>query len=104
MKRSEHDHNSGSTYTSIYWRVEEVINRATNNKSHPKWGSRVIEIDTDEWTCQACGTIQREGLPKYLVPLDDTLGEFFKICSNCKHIQFVHKIDYIHQLIRLVRV
>lgn len=100
----KHAHNSGVIYQKSYWKIEAVIERATNNKSHPKWGDRILNMETNTWTCQACGVEQAENLPKYMIPFDDTLGEFFKICSNCKHIQFTYKIDYIHQLIRLVRV
>ena len=95
----------GGRHFSEYWDIEALVDRVTSNKSHPKWGSEVVlEMDESKWSCQVCGTEQTLILPQYLIPLDDTLGDLFKICSVCKHKQIINNIRYIHQLIRLVRL
>jgi hypothetical protein len=88
-----------------YWSIKSVISRATNRKSHPKYGDDTLGIDIPEgqWTCQSCGKVQADELPYYLIPLDEMIKDIFKICSVCKHEQIIHKIETIHQLIRLVR-
>lgn len=94
----------GGRHATEYWSITSVIKRSLSGKSTPKYGSRSV-IDDEErvWCCQSCGQEQDVLIPQYLIPFDSSLAEIFKICPVCKHKQVLHKIEYIGQLISLIR-
>lgn len=55
-----------------------------------------------EWYCQSCSQLQPEGVAQYMIPINETLREYVRVCSICKHKQISEKINY-RQLIIVVR-
>lgn len=72
-----------------------------------KWGGANLGLfieDMDEWCCQACGGKQPRGLPSYMLPHDSYKRDYFRICSVCKALALVRRIEYMMSLTSLTRI
>lgn len=84
-----------------YISVEKVLKRA--RQGWTKWGgsNNSYRDVTPEWYCQACNEKQTDGLPSYLIKIQE--GEYGRICSVCFHEAIVRKINNIFDLISFLR-
>lgn len=69
-----------------------------------KWGGAnhgIVKEKLEEWYCQGCGKKQRDGLPSYMIPIDDVDGrDFVRVCSNCEHLLWINKARKTFQVLK----
>ena len=71
-----------------------------------KWGGAtngLAKETLDEWYCQSCGKKQTKTLPSYMVPLDGSNRDFFRVCSECKAKAVKNHVSFVFDLIKLVK-
>lgn len=71
-----------------------------------KWGGRrmgTVKEELDEWFCQGCGRKQIKELPAYLLPQDEDMREYVRVCSECKNLVVSYQLDQFDELIKLIR-
>lgn len=78
--------------------------RGTGGWSKHGGGRQNLEKEQlEEWACQSCGQQQTKDLPQYMIPLDDFLKDFLRICSRCQHIAQKKQITQYSYLIKFTR-
>lgn len=86
--------------------IEEEVSYTKKMYGWSKWGGRTMGLivdEIDEWSCQSCGLPQTKTLPSYMFPLDPAKRDYCRVCSVCKNMAVLKKIEYMMSLIREVR-
>lgn len=84
------------------YQLERKQDNRPKLRSWTKYSKRscLIRENLEEWVCQACGETQVKELPSYIFPFNH---EYLRVCSKCKNIMLVTRIEEFYELIRIVR-
>jgi len=62
-----------------------------------------VKEELDTWYCQACGSLQIQLLPSYMIPMNDMDREYGRVCTTCKARSNLKRLKYLGQLLNLMR-
>lgn len=63
----------------------------------------LVKQENDTWYCQSCGEEYPEEMSPFMMPMDDTMREFIRICGICYKRVLIKRIKYIMSLFKSIR-